>query len=115
MDGGGRTKFGTRVERAGGRARQRKTGPHPRPLVPDAALDNCSCIVLPSPIHGLVPPPSLEACPSPAGRRDRVTVDVHYLLFSSVKHSGIAPSNQGAIRWHALDFAHIPPCRAVTL
>src|SRR4030067_629777 len=47
-----------------------KTGPHPRPLVPDAALDNCSCIVLPSPIHGLVPPPSLEACPSPTGRRD---------------------------------------------
>jgi hypothetical protein len=25
------------------------------------ALDNCSCIVLPSPFHGLVPSPSLDS------------------------------------------------------
>jgi hypothetical protein len=30
-------------------------------IVPDIALDNCSCIVLPSPFRGLVPPPSLES------------------------------------------------------
>jgi hypothetical protein len=32
-----------------------------------------------------LPPPSLEACPSPTGRRDRVATGVHCLLFSSVK------------------------------
>ncbi|MDH5409016.1 MAG: hypothetical protein OEY00_10425 [Gammaproteobacteria bacterium] len=51
----------------------------PRQLVPDVALDNCSvfvpdvtlpipsmessCIVLPSPIHGLVLIPSMESSP----------------------------------------------------
>src|SRR3990172_5324406 len=30
--------------------------------VPDAAPAQCSRIVPPSPIHGLVPPPSMESC-----------------------------------------------------
>jgi hypothetical protein len=34
----------------------------PSAIAPGIALDNCSCIVLPSPIHGLVPPASLQSC-----------------------------------------------------
>ena len=33
-------------------------------IAPGIALDNCSCIVLPSPIHGLVPPASVQSCAS---------------------------------------------------
>src|SRR4030066_946615 len=71
--------------------------------VPDAALDNCSCLVLPSPIHGLVPPPSMESCiHAVVSRRERGVNESSNLPpgFRRVRFAGFLHGHDGAFRCH---------------